>query len=71
MPRGPVADLPEQVSFELAELAQLLFAIDLAVEATVPGTPEHRAARTAQRLMTVRLWPELGALLDDDGEVEQ
>lgn len=62
---GWLADLPEQVTFDLSEVAQILFAIDLAVESATPGTPERRAARKAQVLVTARLWPELGELLEN------
>lgn len=44
----------------MSEVAQLLFAIDLAVETARPGTPERRAARKAQVLVTARLWPGVG-----------
>lgn len=66
-PHPPLAELPEDISFTLAEVADTLFAIDLAVERTHPESADHRAARRIQRLITSKLWPELGGLLDDDG----
>lgn len=70
-PHPPLAELPEDISFTLAEVADTLFAIDLAVERTDPGSADHRAARRIQQLITSKLWPELGGLLDDDGGREE
>lgn len=67
-PDQPIRELPDEVTFTLDEVALLLFVADTAVEATNDGSPEHTRARSAQRLLTSRLWPELGDLLrDDDG----
>jgi hypothetical protein len=63
----PITNLPEHITFNLDEVARILFAIDLAVELTRPGNDEQASARTAQRLVTARLWPDLDDLLDDDG----
>jgi hypothetical protein len=65
-PHPPLAELPGEISFTLAEVADTLFAIDLAVERTDPGSSDRRAARRIQRLITSKLWPELGRLLGDD-----
>lgn len=65
----PIARLPERVCFTLAETGRLLFSIDVAVRLTAPESSGGRLARAAQRVVTRRLWPELGRLLeDDDGE---
>lgn len=64
----PLARLPDEVTFTLDEAADLLFVVDLAVEHTPAGTPEHASARRIQRLVTSRLWPDLGDLLDDDDQ---
>jgi hypothetical protein len=64
----PLAELPGEVTFDLEEVADVLFVVDVAVDRTVPGSEEHDAARRAQRLITSKLWPELGELLDDDDE---
>jgi hypothetical protein len=66
VPAVPEADLPDEVTLSLAEAADVLFAVDLAVEIAAPGTPEHRTAKHAQRLLTRKLWPALGDLLDED-----
>lgn len=65
-PGPPLAHLPEAVTFTLDEVADILFAVDLAVGRTRPGGAEHATSRRVQRLITTRLWPDLGALLDDD-----
>lgn len=70
-PHPPLAELPDEISFTLAEVADTLFAIDLAVERTDQGSADHRAARRIRRLITSKLWPELGGLLDDDGGREE
>ncbi|PSO49820.1 MAG: hypothetical protein BRC31_08215 [Actinobacteria bacterium QS_5_72_10] len=67
----PFAEFPEEVCFTLDEVADLLFTVDVAVEKATRDTREHAVARRTQRLITSRLWPELGDLLeDDDGEEE-
>jgi hypothetical protein len=67
-PDQPFRELPDEVTFTLDEVALLLFVADTAVEATSQGGSEHTRARRAQRLITSRLWPELGDLLRDDDE---
>lgn len=51
------------------EAAVVLFALDVASERMMPNEPEAGQIRTARQLMTAKLWPELGDLLDD-GEVD-
>jgi len=60
----PFAHLRREVTFTLREIADILAAVDVAVEASEPGSPTHVAARHAQRLITTKLWPELGDILD-------
>jgi hypothetical protein len=69
--REPEARLPDEITLSRAEIARLLFALDVAVEHVEAGSPELRQLRGAQRLITAKLWPELGELLgdqDDGGE---
>lgn len=68
-PGPPIAELPDEVTFTLDEVAALLFVADIAVERTSEDSAEHAMGRQAQRLITSRLWPDLGAL-PDDGEEE-
>lgn len=62
----PIAELPERLCFTLPEVAELLFTADTAVDLAASASAEHRMARAVQRLITARLWPDLGELLDDD-----
>jgi hypothetical protein len=70
-PEPPIANLPDEVTFTLDEVALLLFVADTAVESTTDGSSQHTRARLAQRLITSRLWPELGDLLGDDEQEEE
>ena len=70
-PEPPIADLPDEVTFTLDEVALLLFVADTAVESTADGSSGHTRARRAQRLITSRLWPELDDLLGDDEQQEE
>jgi hypothetical protein len=63
--------LPDEVCFTLDEVADVLFVVDLAVEAATRGGSDRVVARRVQRLISGRLWPELGDLLNDDGDEEQ
>ena len=61
----PFAHLPDEVTLSRDELAAVLFALDVVEGAEV--IPEDRArVRRAVRLLTLKLWPELGGLLDDE-----
>jgi hypothetical protein len=71
MRESRIVDLPDDVTFTLDEVALLLFVADTAVERTREGSPEHTRARRAQRLITSRLWPELGELLGDDNKEDE
>lgn len=67
----PFAELPDEVCFALDDIADVLFTLDVAVEKTARGTAEREVARRSQRLITSRLWPELGYLLGDDDADEE
>jgi hypothetical protein len=67
----PIAELPDEVTFTLDQAATLLFVADIAVERTAEGSADHAMARRAQRLITSRLWPDLGELLDDEDEGDE
>jgi hypothetical protein len=63
----PFAHLPDSVELDLDDVAVLLAALDRAAELAPPGSEDHRAIRAATRLITSKIWPELGGLLDDEG----
>jgi len=64
---SPFAHLPDEVTLTRDELGAVLFALDVVEEANVD--PEDAAkVRRAIRLLTAKLWPELGDLLGDDQE---
>jgi hypothetical protein len=63
--KRPFARLPDEIALTLDELAIVLFALDVVEGAEI--TADDRAkVRRAVRLLTRKLWPELGGLLDDD-----
>jgi hypothetical protein len=59
------ARLPDQVTLKRDDVAMLLFALDI-VEQHAAGEAEAAKVRQAVVLLTRKLWPELGDLLDDD-----
>lgn len=61
----PYVRLPEHIEVTLAEAGQLLEVLDVAV-ATARTDDERSAAVDAAEMITAKLWPELGDLLDDD-----
>lgn len=63
----PFARLPDQVTLTRDEISVVLFALDVTESAGL-GAPERASVRRAIRLITGKLWPELGDLLDDEGE---
>jgi hypothetical protein len=65
-----VADvqLPETIELTLGEARDVLFALDRASELGEPGSDFHRAITSSIRILTGKMWPELGRLLDDDEE---
>lgn len=59
--------LPDHVELSLSEGGELLEVLDIA--ATAARTDAERSAfRGAAHMVTVKLWPELGDLLDGDDE---
>jgi hypothetical protein len=64
---APFAELPSSIELTLDEIAVVLGALDRAAELAPPGSEAYRAVRAATRLITRKVWPELGDLLDDDG----
>jgi hypothetical protein len=62
----PFARLPDSINLDLSEVAVLLGALDRAAELAEPDTPDYRAIRRATRLITGKVWPDLGDLLDDE-----
>ena len=63
----PFVRLPDHIELSPAEASELLEVLDIA--ATTARTDEERlAVREAVRMITARLWPELGDLLDGDDE---
>ena len=61
----PFAELPERIEFDLDEVRLLLEAFDLAAELATPGSDVHDTSREAVRLITAKLWPDLGDLLQE------
>lgn len=64
---APFARLPDEAVLSRDEISVVLFALDLMDDSDL-GEPQRAAVRRAIRLVTSKLWPELGDLLDDDGE---
>ena len=62
---APFTQLPDEVRLTRDEISVVLFALDL-VESADLGESERAAVRRAIRLITEKLWPELGDLLDKD-----
>jgi len=67
VPDEPLTELPEDVTLTRDEVAIVLFALDV-VEAVDVDPSEAAKVRRAIRLLTTKLWPELGDLLDGDQE---
>lgn len=65
-----IALLPDQVCFTLAEAGDVLTTVDLAVARSSGNSRHGRLARRVRMLITERLWPELGALLQDESGEE-
>jgi hypothetical protein len=64
----PEVELPDSIELTLQEARDLLGALDRAAELGQPGSPYHRTIRAGVRLLTRKLWPDLGRLLDEDEE---
>ncbi|HEY7105548.1 MAG TPA: hypothetical protein VH986_04045, partial [Acidimicrobiia bacterium] len=67
--RERVAELPDEIGLDLPEVAIVLGALDRAAELTNPDTDAYRAIRRATRLITRKVWPELGDLMAVDEEL--
>jgi len=63
----PFAHLPDEITLTRDELAVVLFALDVVEDAEVEPADQAKVQR-AIRLLTTKLWPELGDLLGDDQE---
>ena len=59
--------LPDRIEVTAAEAGELLEVLDIAA-ATARTDEERFAVREAVRMITAKLWPELGDLLDGDEE---
>jgi hypothetical protein len=63
----PFARLPDQIILDRHEVAIVLYALDLVEFAALP-TADRARVRKAIRLVTSKLWSELGGILDEDGD---
>ena len=63
----PYVRLPDRINLTLAEAGEVLEVLDVAV-ATARTDGERTAARKAAEMITAKLWPELGDLLEGDDE---
>lgn len=63
----PFVRLPDHVMLTPAEAGRLLEVLDIAA-ATARTEEERTAVREAVRMITAKLWPALGDLLDGDDE---
>ena len=63
----PFVRLPDRIELSLVEASELLEVLDIAVT-TARTDAERLAVHEAVRMITARLWPELGDLLDGDDE---
>jgi hypothetical protein len=62
----PFARLPSRITLDLSEVAVVLGALDRAADLADAEGVDSRAILKATRLLTAKLWPEFGDLLDDD-----
>lgn len=63
----PLARLPDEVTLTRDEAARILFGLDVVDHAEV-GTEDAAKVARAVRLLTAKLWPDLGELLDEDDQ---
>lgn len=63
----PFVHLPDHIELSAAEAGHLLEVLDLAAE-VARDDEERLAVADAMRMITSKLWPELGDLLDGDDE---
>jgi hypothetical protein len=62
----PFVDLPDEIVLTRDEVAVVLLGLDTLDETELDSTARHQVDR-AIRLLTTKLWPELGDLLDEEG----
>jgi hypothetical protein len=67
VPDEPLASLPDEITLTRDETAEVLFALDV-VERSDLEPAGAAQVRRAVRLLTTKLWPDLGDLLDEDDE---
>jgi hypothetical protein len=60
--------LPESIELSLQEAGDLLQVLDDAEQLAPVGSRIYRSLQVSVRMLTHKLWPELGRLLDDDQE---
>ena len=65
MPGEPLARLPDDIVLTRDEAAIVLFGLDVVDHADVSADEAAEVTR-AVHLLTAKLWPDLGGLLDDD-----
>lgn len=63
----PFARLPDEITLTRDEVGVVLYSLDL-VDTVTTDNADRTAVRNAIRLLTAKLWPELGDLLGEDGE---
>ena len=63
----PYVRLPDHIQLSLAEAGELLEVLDIAA-ATARTEDERMAVRDAARMITLKLWPDLGDVLDGEDE---
>lgn len=69
MSSAPFAWLPQEICFSLRETADILATADAAERHAARQSEDWVLALAVQRMVTARLWPELGRLLrEPDGE---
>lgn len=64
VPDDPLVELPDEISLTRDEAATVLFGFDV-IEHANPDPVDAAKVRRAVRLITAKLWPDLGDLLDD------
>ena len=65
---APFAHFPDSIRLDLGEVWILLQAVDVGLALVPPGSADAALLNAARVLLTARLWPELGDLLDEEEE---
>ncbi|MGI8757379.1 MAG: hypothetical protein ACR2MB_16290 [Acidimicrobiales bacterium] len=63
----PLARLPDEVTLTRDEAALILFGLDVVDHADVDAEEAAKVTR-AVRVLTAKLWPDLGDLLGEDDQ---